>query len=650
MEPINYLGLGLKDNSQIGSDTTAGKEINLNDGLSLEELKIIDNDGDGQITLTEFQNAYGDNKEKSKEIYLQTLNWLNSTSIKNNDGTTTYTQRTNDSIVESKYDQDGKLISYKSRTEDSVKDKIYVEECEIKNKARVIKKHTESIDGLTIEEDYKNGDVVGTSITKNNTKVSQTNYGRIVEVKNKNIRSTWDGVFIEYSDKGTIASVKIMENNQEIASGDEISFNKDTNSYEIKNSKGKVIASKYEENGKIIITQYKKEKKHIVYTIDSKGNPISTVEYDKEGKKIKYQKNTSSGITKEYSYDSEGKLVSSTEYSINGNKISTEEYYKNDASKYYADQKGYLVKNKTIYDANGHFKEYQTFSYHSGDKSEVVKEINSYSDTQCNNLISKSTLVQDSYGNTKQKTLEENGQISKTEYRFKSDIKGRIAIPSGYSEVIETYGNKVIKYTYKFGTIAEKQISQLNNGVVSETANYEYTYFSNSNNKIKQLKFTDKNGFTQITNYNIDNSSKVTYITKNNIKYTQNFDKTGIIKTLESEFYNQKSNLLDKAAYSSTAEERQNANERIDALNKNFETDINKYEASSEQEYSKIKYASSKIEKTKMELDHEYNKNRIVLLRKLLNTSFNDKNSIDSISNSLTLLYIRYLENLKNLK
>ena len=89
---INYATLGMMKSNQVGSTQTGDEnEFNYKNGLNKKELAVIDVNGDGAITETEFKDAFGGTDDEAYKKYWQTYSQYYTAST-NSDGKTTQTK------------------------------------------------------------------------------------------------------------------------------------------------------------------------------------------------------------------------------------------------------------------------------------------------------------------------------------------------------------------------------------------------------------------------------------------------------------------------------------------------------------------------------------------------------------------------------
>ncbi len=515
MDSINYLGLGLTGNNQIGSKKKGKNgEINLKDGLTLNELKLIDSDSDGQITLEEFKKAYGGDSSEAKELYKKTLDWLNSKSKKNKDGTTTVTQKNGDITVKSTYDKKGKLIGYSETGYDSTGKKITNKYSVENGKATLIRSKTKNLDGT---KETANSDGTVTREGKN-TSIT-TKDGKVTEIEDTNKDGQNEKIKFTYGDDGKIKSIKIKNGNSTIE-GEDVEYSEDGTTATIKDKDGNIIATVKTADGKTSVTEYADGKKSKVYTTDKNGYPSSVKEYDENGNLIRL-KNAKSGSTREYEYDDNGKLISEVKYGADGKKIYKTEY-STDENNVLENQ----IKSKTYYDENGKVTKYKEYKYTKNEDGTINRVVKAYSDESKKDKLYTSNATLDADGHTLKKTTKDkDGKVTTKEYEYERDANGKIKEPPQYSKITEKSGNKTTVSTYKDGRVSHKEVTTIKDGV-GKTTKYDYEYYPDSG-KVKTKVKTNSKGEVTTYKYNPDGSYSKTYKDKNGKEVTEQYDKDG---------------------------------------------------------------------------------------------------------------------------
>lgn len=510
---FNYLALGLKGNKQLGGEDSSSEKIDLNDGLSLKELKLIDVNKDGAITLDEFQKKYGNDNKVAQDKFNDYLTIINYKKDKQ-------TQQYDNKTVESTYNKSGKLAGYTETKVNSETGAKTVTEYTVENgKATKRSSKVVNLDGST---ETKSADGKTKTKTANGLSVSVTD-GRITQVSNTDKKGNKEQISIAYNSKGQVKSAKVKIGNSTIE-GDNVSYSKDGKTITIKDDHGNKIAKIKVSDDKTSVYGYSDGTKIRKYDINKANNsPLRLKKYDSEGN-ITRSKNAQTGNTKKYNYDENGKLDNVIKYNADGKKTCSYTYYKKDASEYYANKDGALVKGKTTYDEDGNVLGYKKYSYKTNDENgTVTKKVRIYPE------LSSALLTQDSYGNTLFKyTKTKDGKKEGIEYSYDTKLDKKVRVPLHYKEVTTNSENKNIVDTYENGAVSHREVTVFENGE-GYTTKYDYEYYPNSNNTVKAMKLTDNNGNVYNYKYDIDGSYTKEYKDEYNNNIVEQCNKDGFV-------------------------------------------------------------------------------------------------------------------------
>ena len=383
LDAINYLALNLKGNNQLGSKKTAESgQIDYTDGLSAEELKKIDKNGDGAITEAEFKKAFNGSKNEYKKYWDAYKSFYSASTKKKSDGTATSTATVNGKTVNSKYNKNGKLISYTVVTtaEDGTKTtKTYTVTDGV---AKLKSTKVTGSDGSTVTTTTSSSGAK-TKTTKDGTSVTKKD-GKLTTISTKS--KPKDTITFKYDSKtGKLKSATVKIGNQTYK-GSKITTKKDKNdgvTQTIKDKKGNIVAKIYtDKNGKQVVTEYKAGKKYKEYDINKNGEATSIKTYATSGAnkgKLIAKENCSTGEKREYHYKN-GKLDYSEDFNSKGKRTSKQTYMTKTASDYYSNKKGHLWASRTFYGPDGKtVTGYQEYSYSSSkDKKSVTKTVTKY--------------------------------------------------------------------------------------------------------------------------------------------------------------------------------------------------------------------------------------------------------------------------------
>ena len=208
---INYLAMNIKGNKQLGSTKEAtGTKTDLTDGLSADELKLIDKNKDGSISEKEFKQTFGAQDDSYKKYWEALTEFYNSKCTKKDDGTKE-TSKVNGANVTSTYDKNGKLTGYTKTTvnEEGVKTVITYT---VKNGVATKTKTTKVLADGT-QKIVNNETNITTTKAQDGTAVSTDKKGNVKTL------STADGntkINFAYDSKGNITKATVTINGQKI--------------------------------------------------------------------------------------------------------------------------------------------------------------------------------------------------------------------------------------------------------------------------------------------------------------------------------------------------------------------------------------------------------------------------------------------------
>lgn len=493
---INYLAIDLS-NKQLGTDNDINSNFDLTDGLSAEEIKKIDKNGDGAISESEFKKTFNGKGNEYKKYWDVYTSFYNTATKKDNK----VKQEENGVTTTSKYDEKGKLVSYTQTTVDSNGLKTTVTYKVENGKAVKTKTTTNDQNGHKVTTNEENNNV--TRESQDGTKVTTNPNGQITQIKKTNSDGTESSVKVKYNDKGEVSAINIdgkKYTNVETKNGTTIVKDKDGNVvYKIKQS----------DSGTNFIS-YKDGKKSEKININKDGNAEYIVKYNKNGKAIS-KEFCDSLKTRKYKYDGD-KLVSSTDYSADGVKLSTQTYSDKKAKDYYENKSGALWESRTYYDENGKVSKYEEYSYKKGENGEVIKITTIYDSADKNTKIGTKKETQDSYGNVlESKTKDSNNNTKTTSYTYNENPPKSKLTSNDIASSTTTTDSSTITKNYEEGKVKNKEVTTIKDGK-GTTTKYQYEYYANG--KIKKLTKTSANGSVVTAEYDM-NGNKVSKNTTN---------------------------------------------------------------------------------------------------------------------------------------
>ncbi len=445
---LNYKALGVSGNNQLGSNTKAsGSKTNYSDGLSADELKKIDKNKDGVITEKEFKKVCtSKNSDKYWDAY---TSFYKSTSSKSKDGSSTVTQTlANGNKVQSSFDKSGNLTGYKTIATNKDKSETTVAYNKSGEKSTKTIKYT---NGSSTKYNYSTKSFTHTGA--DGSTVSTNSKGKVTSVK----AGTTNVTFSYKSDKTDVKSVKI---------GDKQYSNVTTNSngkVTVKDDKGNVVLTmKTKVNGETSVVQYAADgKRKETVNLNSDKEPKSVYSYDKNGYATK-RVYSNTGVTRTFQRDSKGNLLSSTDYNKDGVKTSKQTYETTDGSKYFENNSDALWADRVFYDKNGKVTKYETYSYKKNSDKTVTKTTNTYTDTTKETQKTTAQTVLNSYKNklTKETKNLQTGVTSKTQYNYRDYyIDKSVNYQTAYvsnkhlASTITTTGDKTVTKEYLHGVV-----------------------------------------------------------------------------------------------------------------------------------------------------------------------------------------------------
>ena len=398
---LNYLAFGIKGNKQLGSNKVAAEnKLDLTDGLSEDELKLIDKNKDGAISEEEYKQTFGGQGDAYK-TYWEALTTFYNSKCKNNKNGATETSQVNDVTVTSTYGANGTLKSYTETTVDAEGVKTVVSYT-VKN-GKAVKTKTTKINADGTQSILNNETNVSTTKSIDGTAISTNQNGNLITL------ATADGstkINFGYDKNGKIAKATVVINGKKYT-GAKVSTSKDGKTTTIKNSDGKIIAKYHtNEKGETFITAYKDGVKAKCFKLDDNNEPVYVNTYATSGNnkgKITQREYCETGITRKFKRNSKGKLTSSTDYK-DGVKTSLQTYN--------ADNK---FATRTFYDSEGNVTAYQEYSYTKNSKGVVTsRTINRYADNSKSELIATYRDTLDKDGNKLTRIIDRPNSYSET--------------------------------------------------------------------------------------------------------------------------------------------------------------------------------------------------------------------------------------------
>lgn len=452
---INYLAMNINGNKQLGSSNkaTTGK-LDLTDGLSEEELKLIDKNKDGSISEEEFKQTFG-GKEDTYKTYWDALTSFYNSKCKKTENGSKETSKVDGATVSSNYDKNGKLISYTKTTINAEGVKTVLTYTVENGVAKHTKTTTINTDGT--QEIFNNETKVTTNKSIDGTAVSTDKSGNLKTL------TTADGntkINFAYDKNGNITKATVTINGKKVT-GSAVTKSKDGKTITIKDKDGNIVAKYHtNEDGETFITAYKNGSKSKCFKLDDNNEPVYVNTYGTSGKnkgKVTQREYCDTGVTRKYTRDDNGKLVKSVDYRQDGSKRSVQTY---NSSGDWA--------TRTLYDENGNVSAYQEYSYKKNDDGVITdRTIKKYSDESKNELIATYKDKLDKDGNkTKREVIRPNEPKETIEYKYKN------------GELVKTTSNKgnVFKETdYKDGKkTVETKTTIVDGKSTTQTTEFDY--------------------------------------------------------------------------------------------------------------------------------------------------------------------------------
>ena len=518
MDSINYSALNITGREQLGSDNKGinsddVKKFNLTDGLTQKELEKIDKNKDGAISEEEFKSAFGGTTADSYKSYWDGYKeFYKASSKKTSSGSETTMTKEDGTVVTSKFDENGKMVSYKEQKVNDAGSNVTSQYEMIDGKPVNTKNTIKYTDGTTYTENLKNNTVTNTS--KDGSSIKGDSNGNILEIKTTAFGEAQSYSF-KYNKSGKLTSMEINGTKYE-----DVSMDKNG---KITDKNGNLIAKlTVDGSGNAYFSEYQNGKKINGVEMNSSGYIENISKYDENGK-LKNRFYPDSNISREYQRDKNGNLTKSID-TRNGIKYSEQTYSDKTEKDIYGDTRpaNVLWESRTFYDEKGNVKSYREYSYDtSGDN---VKQTTTYYDGDKSTVQKTVVSEKDKYTNTLSKETYDNAgdKISNSEYKYNTNKIEKEMTNKDIVSITTEAGSTTTVDKYTDGVVTEQEVSTVKEGKgVKEK--YKYSYYTNGQEK-EVIRQNENGRELEIIEYN-ENGQKTS-------------QKINIISYLKSEYPN----------------------------------------------------------------------------------------------------------------